>query len=156
MNKNTETKSGAQAAIESASEVLATLQDMNNFLTTSQVVRPVYHAHYANMETGVIGIEKLIADILKENDSVFPAKSEETALRQIAIAGSMFTQQILDKVHERFTAGSPNRYPMQTILKYLGGIMLQNGTVGKIQTLGCEDLKRDSNRPRVKWYLVNK
>jgi hypothetical protein len=155
MNAKNETTSSAKAAIDMSSEVLANFQDMNNILTTSQIVRPVYQTHYVNMETGTIGIEKLLADILKENCSVFPAGVEKTELRQIAISGSMFTQEILDKVQERFTAGSC-RYPVQTVLKYLGGEMKKHGTVGKIQLKGNEDLERDCNRPRCKWYLINK
>ena len=144
----------AQAAVAMSREVLSNLRDMNGFLTTSHKVRRVFHAHYADMEAGEFGIADLIARILRENEAIFPAGVETTELRQIAISGAMFTDEIIAKVQAYFTAGSI-RYPEQTIRAYLSVFMFRSKQVGKIQLTAKEDIGRPCYKPRCKWYLIN-
>lgn len=140
-------------AIAMSREVLSNSQDINNVLTTSQTVKAVFHTHFADMETGECGIEKLIVRIMREREAQFPKGVENTELRQIAIAGSMFMSEIETEVKNRFTAGSI-RYPHDTIKAYMSAYLLKSGKVGRIQLTNGEDKNRSCCRPRVKWYLI--
>lgn len=133
-------------------ELTQNSQDINGFLTVAEI-QPLTQTHWTNTATGENGIADLITHILRENDSVFPLNVGNTELRQIAIAGSMFTEEILAKVQAYFTAGS-TRYPLQTIKNYLATYMFKKGKVGKIQLTGKEDATRECARPRCKWFLV--
>ena len=152
---NTETKTATtegKNAIAMSSEVLASSQDINGVLTQSHEVRAVYHTHFVDMQSGLCGIEDLITDILSQHNAIFPVGIENTPLRNIAIAGGMFTCEVFNCVESRFTAGSI-RYPLKTITLYLSQFM--KGKVGRIQLTGKEDINRPCNRPRCKWYLID-
>jgi hypothetical protein len=85
--------------------------------------------------------------------AIYPADAPLTESRKEAIEGSMFTQDIINQVKLRFTAGSI-RYPEKTIRAYLSVVMFKNGTVGKIQLKTTEDAARKCPKPRCKWYLI--
>jgi hypothetical protein len=140
-------------AVSMGREVLANSQDINNVLTTSNIVKTVFHTHFVSMENNLAGIADLISTILREHDAIFPLNSSQTELRPIAIAGAMFTNEILEEVQTRFTAGS-KRYPLQTVKNYLSTYMPKTGKVGKIQLSGKEDVSRSCPKPRCKWFLV--
>src|ERR1700693_3427153 len=72
-----------------------TCKEVNNTLTVAGV-RPHFQAHYANAKPEVFGIMDLVKDILEEAQAVFPIGIETSALRNIAIAASLFTYQIID------------------------------------------------------------
>jgi hypothetical protein len=162
-------KQAANLAIAMAPEILQNSQDINGALTETGKVRAVFHTHFADVSNDIYGIEKLIADILTQAQAVFPRGIESTELRTIAVAASLFTQDIEDEVIRRFTAGSI-RYPLQTIKNYLGAF--GKGKVIKIQLTNAEDSNRNSEenkarriakgknpiclKPRCKWYLIDK
>jgi hypothetical protein len=153
MQTKTNETSETLNAIAMSREVLSNSQDINNVLTTSQQVKAVFHTHFADMETGECGIENLIARILREREAQFPKGVESTELRQIAVAGAMFTDEIVTEVQNRFTAGSV-RYPKQTVKAYLSVFMAKSGKIGRIQLTNSEDKNRTCCKPRCKWYLV--
>lgn len=159
----TTTKSEQNLAIEASAEVIASSKDINNFLSASNQVKAVFHTHYANMETGEYGISDLLAKILEENGAVFPksaanrfkdeAETIPNPFFPIAMAGSMFIDDIAKQVATHFTAGSI-RYPLATIKTYLSVFMAKKGLVGKIQLKGDEDQGRKSAKPRAKYFLI--
>ena len=155
MKTTTETKKEAQNAIALQREILASSHDINNVLTTASNVAPVFHTHYANMESGKHGIATLISEILAEREAIFPAGVELTAFRKIAIAQAMFASEIIAEVQARFAAGSV-RYPDSTVHCYLSTFMPKKGTIGKIKLTNAEDKPRKCDKPRVKFYLVQK
>ena len=141
-------------------ETMQAARDLNGTLTQSGAIRNVFFAHYADMSTGESGIADLICLILREHDAIFPKGVESTELRPIAVAGSMFTSEILAEVQARFTAGS-TRYPLETVKHYLSTTLREGkaqagpvAIVGKIQLQGCEDSNRTCRRPRCKYYLI--
>ena len=149
-----------QNAINFNREVISGSKDINNFLSASGKVAPVFHTHFTDMESGKNGIANLIAKILIENDAVFPRDIENTELRSIAIASAMLTSEIMAQVEEQFKCGS-NRYPQATIENYLSVFMfrqtgkhLSKVKVGKIQLTKTEDVSRKCPKPRCKWYLI--
>lgn len=155
-----ETTTEQANAIGMSREVLANSQDINNVLSTSNVVKAVFHTHFVSMENDLAGIADLISSILREHEAVFPlsvADKDENGnfnpLRPIAIAGSMFTHEIESEVKARFAAGS-KRYPLQTVKNYLSTYMPKLGKVGKIQLTGKEDTSRPCPKPRCKWFLA--
>ncbi len=150
-----ETTTEQANAIGMSREVLANSQDINNVLSTSNVVKAVFHTHFVSMEQDLAGIADLISAILREREAVFPlsVSAPDNALRPIAIAGSMFTHEIMAEVQNRFAAGS-KRYPLQTVKNYLSTYMPKAGKVGKIQLKGHEDTSRPCPKPRCKWFLA--
>jgi hypothetical protein len=142
-------------SVEMQSALYSNTQDINTVLTSSGEVRPVFHGHYFQMGTKLFGIQGLITEILTERGASFPAGIENTELRQIAVASAMFTQDIIDEVIRRFTAGSI-RYPEKTIRATLSVTMLKLKTVSRVKLTSAEDKKRICNKPRFKWYLVSK
>jgi hypothetical protein len=154
------TKSEQKNAIALNREIVSGSQDINNVLTTSNVVSPLHHAHYVNMQSGNNGIDSLIAEILTENEAIFPANIDKNVeFRKIAISASMFTCEIVNEVQNRFTAGT-KRYPKETIEAYLSVWMTRKESfckfkVGKIKLTSKEDASRECNRPRFKWYLID-
>jgi hypothetical protein len=153
-NNMSETKA-AKNAISMQREIASNQQDNNNTFSTSNMVGPLFHNHYVNMETGLNGIENLITEILTEAEAIFPAGIENGEFRKVAIAASLFPHEIFAAAEIKFSAGS-KRYPLETIWQYLGVRMKRANTVGKIQLKGTEDQERDCDRPRSKWYLVAK
>lgn len=154
---------GQAAAIAMNRDVQNNTQDLNNVLATSKKVNPWHQLNYTNMDTEQHGCKNLILEIMQsykvndesdEGEIYFPAGIEQTVERPIAIACSMFTEQIHAAVMARFTNGS-DKYPLKTIKHNLGEIMLKKDkTVGKIQLTGDEDKDRKGARPRCKWYLI--
>jgi hypothetical protein len=141
-------------------DILENSQSINNVLTTAKNVRAVFHTHYENMNTGNHGLASLICEILTDNGAIFPAGTEQTTLRGIAISGSMFISDIIAEVEKRFTYGSI-RYPYESIHQYLSVKMFKKGTIGKIQLFNLEDKNRHycnpkCCKPRTKIYLVQK
>jgi hypothetical protein len=128
-------------------------KDVNKVLTKSNIARPIFHTHYANLATGEFGIADLIAKILSENGSVFKAGVESTPSKVQAIAGSMFTQEIINRVQAIFTGGTC-RYPPKSVKAYLSCVRIHKGRFGKIQLSGVEDQPRPCPKPRCKYYLV--
>lgn len=150
---NQANKSEKNLAIAMSNDILDNSKGMNNTFKTSGIVPPVFHTHYVNMESGEYGIADLITKILTDNGSIFPKDCATTDLRNIAIAGAMFTDEILAKVESHFTAGSI-RYPLATVKTYLSVFMARKSQVCKIQLTGKEDSNRPCCRPRCKWFLA--
>ncbi len=159
------TKSEKKNAIALNREIVSGSQDINNVLSTSGKVSPLFHAHYTNMESGDNGISALIMEILKERDAVFPANFDavkkshynDNGVRPIVIAASLFTREILDEVEARFTAGT-KRYPLETVEAYLSVWLVRGGKVGKVKMTKTEDsINRPKNwsKPRCKWFLID-
>ena len=117
-NDTNETFTAAKAmAIELSKDTLSNMQDINGTLTVGSI-SPVFQAHFADMRTGETGIADLICKILRDNESIFPAGSADSDLRPVAVAGSMFTSEILAQVQLLFTAGS-TRYGEKSVKTYL-------------------------------------
>lgn len=168
-----QTKSAAKNAIALNAEIVESLHDANNVLTTSNRVHPLMQGHYTNMETSEHGITALIKEILIANDCVNPAcivnkgdKAHYTdkinafspihEFRKIAIAQSMFTIDILTEVQNRFTGGT-SRYPKETVETYLSVWMIRSGVVGKIKLTKHEDNSnrpKNWSKPRNKWFII--
>ena len=132
-----------------SSEILTTLQDINNLIAPS--TRYAFRNHYVNTETGVCGIENLIADILTNANANFPAGIEFTPHRSIAIGNSMFASEIIEIVRQSF---GPDRYTDGTIHHYLSVFMTKKDLIGKIKLSNVEDKDRPCCKPRIKFYLV--
>ena len=153
MIKNTEIDSEEKAAaVAMAPELIANCQDINNTLATSGV-RAHFQTHYANAMLDVYGILALVKDILREAQAEFPRGIEATELRKIAVAASLFTQDILREVENRFAAGG-FRYKIQAVKNVLS--TYGKNEIGKITLTNAEDKPRDCAKPRCKWYLIAK
>jgi len=159
MTKNKE-KNAVNSAIAMQDTILEGEKDINNVLTTSKQVGPLFHTHYVNMTNGQNGIENLISEILTDRQAVFPKDIEETEYKKIAVAASLFAEEIIQEVQSRFASGSI-RYPYNTIHLYLSVFMFRKGKVGKIKLKGIskfnaidEDPDRKCSKPRCKWYLI--
>ena len=148
MTKNEDQKN----AIGMQSALFDNTKDINTVLTSSNEVSPIFHGHFFQLEQNLFGIQGLITQILAERET-FAAGIEKTDFRPVAIAAAMFTQDIIDEVIRRFTAGSI-RYPEKTIRATLSVTMFKNKTVGKIQLKGLEDKNRPCTKSRCKWYLI--
>ena len=135
-------------------ELRSNCQDINNILTT-ETVHPYFQTHWFDLETGEHGIKNLICKILAEAEATFELGIENGALRSIAIAASLLTDEIIESVQSHFTDGS-TRYPATTIRHYLSTVLFKNGIIGKIQMNASEDTNKPKNtcRSRCKWYLV--
>ena len=140
------------AAVAMSGEVLEAMQAVNNTLTTAGV-RPNFQAHYANAKLDVYGIMDLVKDILRVAQAEFPRGIENTELRKIAVAASLFTSEILAEVQARFAAGS-TRYKVQSVKNCLSTYGKVDGTIGRIKLSNTEDKPRDCAKPRCKWYRV--
>ena len=146
-------KNAVSSAISMQSEILESEKDINNVLSTSKQVGPLFHTHYVNMTSGKNGIETLITEILTDCQAIFPQDIENTEFRKIAIAASLFASDIISEVQARFASGSI-RYPYETIHQYLSIFMFRKGKVGKIKLTNNEDSDRTCCKPRTKWFLI--
>jgi desulfoferrodoxin (superoxide reductase-like protein) len=133
--------------------VISGEQDINNTLTGSKAVGPVFHTHWIELETGKNGIENLIVKILTEAQATFSKGIESSEYRVIAISQSLFASDVIAEVQKRFSIGSI-RYPYNTIHQYLSIFMFRKGKVGKIKLTNQEDQDRECCKPRTKWYLI--
>ena len=140
------------AAIAMSDEVLETMRAVNNTLTIAEV-RPHFQAHYANAKLDVCGIMDLVRNILRDKQAEFPRGIENTELRKIAVAASLFTSEILAEVQARFAAGS-TRYKLQSVKNCLSTYGKHDGTIGRIKLSNDEDQPRECAKPRCKWYRV--
>lgn len=136
-------------------DIVENARDNNNVLASAGNVHYFVRSHYVDVSSGVYGIERLIAQILKDNRSEFPAGIEQTEFRKIAIAGSMYVSDIIAKVQETFGA---DRYPYATIHSYLSYFMTKEtcqNKVARIKLTNSEDSNRPCCKPRTKFYLVD-
>ena len=140
-----------QGAIDMSSVVVENCMAINNTLAETKKVTGFYGTHYANAELDVCGIVALVQDILRENDAVFSRGIENTELRNIGIAASMFTSDIIAKVQERF-ASAGMRYKAQAVKNVLS--TYGKDSIAKIQLTNNEDKPRPCSKPRAKWYLI--
>ena len=153
MNTKIETENEDKAAaVAMSGEVLEAMQAVNNTLTIAGV-RPNFQAHYANATLDVYGIMDLVRDILRSAQAELPRGIENSELRKIAVAASLFTSEILAEVQARFAAGS-TRYRVQSVKNCLSTYGKLDGTIGRIKLSNTEDKPRDCAKPRCKWYRV--
>ena len=157
-NKIESVNADQEAAIAMSSEILDNCKAINNTLTIAGV-RPHFQAHYAKLgkskESSVIGIMELVRDILRMANAELPRGIEKTEIRPVAIGVSLFTTEVIDMVGVRFANGT-TRYRPQSVRNCLSTYGTQDGTIGKIDLTPDEDIDRESNIPRSKWYLVKK
>lgn len=146
--KTKKSKKQISPIAEFAQDILANSMDTNNILASGNV-KFAFRSHYVNTANNVNGIEQLIKSILTDNGSIFVSEIEKSSMRKIAIAGSMFTEDIISIVRENFGV---DRYPDATIKMYLS--KFAKG-IAKFQLQNNEDSGRDCCRPRCKYYLVN-
>jgi hypothetical protein len=151
MNTNIENEDKA-AAIAMSPETLEAMRAINNTLTVAGV-RPHFQAHYSHAQLNVHGIMDLIKDILRVAQAEFPRNIENSELRKIAVAGSMFTSDILAEVQARFSQGT-TRYQIQSVKNCLSTYGRADGTIGRIKLTNPEDQPRLCAKPRCKWYRV--
>jgi hypothetical protein len=123
-----------------------TLKNVNQLMTATQKIPPQFQAPYPEG-----GLRGLIFKILRTHGAAWRGEIELPADRAAAIEAAMYTEDILERARERFTAGS-TRYPPHSIKACLGITMLESGDVGRIQLSPGEDGQRRSARPRCKWY----
>lgn len=157
MKNETTLQEQAMQNMELSQDTLENCIGLNNILSKNNIapVKSIFQAHYVHLETGACGIADLIAQILAHAGAEFPAGIEATELRNIAIAGSMFTSDIIAQVQSRFTDGT-FRYPEKTIRATLSVTMQKQGRIGRVKLTKTEDSNRDCDKPRFKWYLVSK
>ena len=143
-------------ALALAGEVLATSQDLGNVMASAGNVHYFVRPHYVDMATGVYGIERMIATILKSHGALFPVGIEGAEFRKLAIAQAMFASEIIAAVREM---NGNERYPDGVIYSYLS-LFMQKDTcpnkVSKIKLTNAEDKPRPCNKPRQKYYLIDK
>lgn len=135
-------------------QIVSTSRDVNNVLRSAGNVHNFVRMHYVDLVTGVYGIERLIAEILKDNSAVYPKGIENTEFRPVAIQTGMFATEIHAKVVEIF---GTERYPFATIQAYICTFMTRKNSanhIGKIQLTNSEDCQRDCCKPRTKYYLI--
>ena len=144
-----------EIAISLSPEILQASRQINGILTETRKISPVFFTHYTNPELDLAGLRDLIANILQENQAIFPLGIENTEMRPVAIAASMLRIDIEQEVERRFTKGS-TRYPVQSIKNVLSAY--GKGIFQKIQLSNMEDYPRPANskKPRAKWYLIDK
>ena len=117
-----------------ASMVLEIEQDLNQVLTETKQVRPVYMAHYINLKTGKMGIEDCIAETLTERKATSQARA-------------MLANEITDAVNLKFRQDT-SRYPESTIAQYLcnsGGKFCKRHSFVKVPT---------GSNPHFAYYLA--
>jgi hypothetical protein len=141
------TPCGNEVVRDMSREIVDSSRDTNNLLASGEIHFYV-REHYVDPSTGTYGIESLIRNILKANGSQFPAGVEDTELRGIAVAGSMFSSEIIAKVRETFGA---DRYPDSTIYQYLW--KYAKG-IRKVKLSSAEDSSRTCPKPRCKYYAI--
>jgi hypothetical protein len=137
-------------ALSVSAETMQAVQAANNTLTVSDV-RSHFQGHYANAQERVYGILMLVADVLAKHDAEFPRNAHTGELRKIVAAGSMFTSEILAEVESRFAAGGM-RYKVQAVKNVLSTYGVE--FIAKIQLTKTEDMPRECDKPRCKWYLI--
>ena len=158
---NNMTSNEKNMAMAMTSDVIASEKEVNNTLTITGEVSPMYMTHYTSPLTGVLGIIHLVKDILRTNDAVFSKNAHKGELRQVVIFNSMTMQDILTEVQKIFTMGT-KRYPIQTIKN-----VLSTYAAGDIQKItgtndpGASDDRYFDNprpcaKPRARYYLVLK
>ena len=138
-------------AIALTDEILSNLQAINNTLTESGKVRPVFMGHFTDMTADIHGIIDLIKDILKSNDAEFSRNAHDSDLRALVVAKSMTAHAILAQVQSRFSAGS-TRYPLQTIKNVL--CTYASDDICGFQLSKDEDKPRPCKKPRYAYYLI--
>ena len=136
-----------------ANDITENSKAIANLQTNAGNVHPFVMPHVVEVDKGIYGIESLIVNILSENDSVFPANIGNTEFRQVAIATSMFAEDVIKSVQARFSAGT-SRYPYTTVHQYLSVIMRKSGKVASIKLTKIEDAARPCCKPRIKYFLV--
>jgi hypothetical protein len=153
-------KNKVKAAVSMQRELLETTHDINNVLTTSKKVAPIFGGHYFDMATGENGLQSLISQILREHNATVSKGMLQSldnpelgnVIRASIIAdNSMFTKDIIGEVESRFAAGT-NRY--KYVHAYLSIVMTKNKKVGHIKLTNDEDAARKCNKPRYKWFLI--
>lgn len=135
-------------------DIVEMSRDANNVFKSAGNVHKFVRTHYVDMETGVYGIERLIAKILSERSAVFPKGIENSEYRSVAIASAMFASDIIKVVQTTF---GEERYPYATVHTYLSNFMTKQtcqNKVGKIHLSNAEDCDRKCCKPRVKYYLL--
>lgn len=146
----------AAFAVSLSAETIAASKGVNNTLETTGKVKASYGTHYANTELDIYGIQQLVCEILRANESVFSrgiesTEIESTELRHIAIAASMFTSDIIATVNEAF-ADAGMRYKPQAVKNVLS--TYGKDLIVKITLTNNEDQPRPCSKPRAKWYLI--
>ena len=150
----------ATLAISLSPEIIQASKDINNTLETTKAVSVRFGTHYANAADGVTGIMALVKQILKDNGAELPRTIEDDGFRNIAVACSMFTQDIIAEVAKRHEW----RYKAQAVKNVLstyckaGGphAIKGQGDIVKIQLSNNEDKPRPCSKPRAKYYLILK
>ena len=160
------TEAAKAFAVSISDKTIETCKEINNTLTIAEV-RPHFQTHYANAKLDIFGIMDLVRDILRDKQAELPRGIETTELRNIAIAASLFTSEILAEVQVRFSAGS-TRYKMQSVKNCLScygssktyskgpkaGQLMGDGSICRIKLSNDEDQPRKCAKPRCKWYRV--
>jgi hypothetical protein len=141
--------------VNSTAPILLELSHDINRMLKGTPAKTVFHTHYIDNSKSLFGISDLLASILNKNGSSYETGVESNALRSVAIAGSMFSSEIIAQVQAIFTSET-TRYPESTIKTYLSVAKFHKGRFGKIQLSNAEDQNRpaECSRPRCKYYLV--
>lgn len=121
----------------------------------SQSVEFAFRGHYANACKGIYGIQSLVISILVKHGSVNTNGAENSELRPVAVACSMFKAEVESEVRKAFGV---NRYPAATLRVVLGNSKFKSGQgpdngIRQIQLTKAED--NTGCKPRAKYYLDN-
>jgi len=146
-----QSKEAAAFAVSLSTETIEASKGVNNTLETTGKVKPFFGTHYANAELDIYGIQQLVCQVLRENESVFARGIEATEFRHIAIGASMFTSDIIAAIGVKF-ANAGMRYKPQAVKNVLS--TYGTNEIAKIKLSNGEDFPRPCSKPRAKWYLI--
>ena len=166
LNSKIENDEAAVAfALSLTGENIVAAMTINNTLATTQA-QPIqqtgtiafYACHYANptykFKDGTIGsygVNGIVREVLDEHGACYIRNIEKTEDRPIAVAGSLFTDEIVKLSEPKFAAAGL-RYQPQAVRNELSTYGTDH--IGKIHLTPAEDKGRISTRCRNKWYLI--
>lgn len=132
-------------------EATAINQQVNEMITPTGT-HAIVMGHYIGKD--LEGMAALVFEILSERNAIFPQGVGATALRNVALAAGMLSEEIVEEVKLRFTAKT-GRHPRQSVKSFLSSYFrTECKWIQSIQMTGKEDTTRTCCRPRCKYCIV--
>lgn len=141
----------AAFAIGLSAQTVEDCKAVNNTLKATAKVKAHFATHYANAEIESFGIMGIVREVLTEREAIFARGIEGTDLRNIALALSPTTDEIIELAKPKFNVAGL-RYEPQAVKNILS-------------TYGTKEIRRIKLTPaemvqgskcRSKWYLIQK
>ena len=165
IQNDSETAEAVAFALSLSLENVEACMAINNTLAATQA-QPIdqkgtmafYACHYANPAykysdgtIGSYGINGLVREILDEHGAIFIRNIQDTDARPVAVQGSLYTHEIIERSKPKFAAAKL-RYQPQAVANELSTYGTDH--IGKIKLTTSEDKPRSSTKCRCKWYLI--